>query len=224
MRRTSKTCLLSRKSGTRVVGRLRRVKRALVLLTRRSDRRHRRRIHGRTCAHAVCTGPTVRSLNARDQDRGASWTVGRKRTSRHRLLRRPREDPPSLLVNEWRKPEHCLGDPEGERRVRGSNGGRARPSVSTRRKQLVADKRLHRGQAGQTMKRNGTRNSCSVSGGRGDRASHCCGLRTSDEVAGRRGIPSYKNDTAGAGQPQHSQAVRCTSFGQPKLASGVGVG
>ena len=49
-----------------------------------------------------------------------------------------------------------------------------------------------------------------------DRASHC--IRTSDEVAGRRGIPSFKN-AAGAGQSQHSQlpTVRCTtSSSQPK--------
>ena len=73
-------------------------------------------------------------------------------------------------------------------------------------KQLVADKRPSIGaRPGRVerydyeYKRNGTRNLfmfCEPKAGweacRGDRASHCCGLRTSDEVAGRRGIPSYK--------------------------------
>ena len=35
---------------------------------------------GRVRTQYVQEGPTVRSLNARDQDRGASWTVGRKHT------------------------------------------------------------------------------------------------------------------------------------------------
>ena len=86
-------------------------------------------------------------------------------------------------------------------------------------KQLVADKRPSIGaKPGRVerydyeYKRNGTRNLfmfCEPKAGW--RHVEVTERRTAvdfahQEVAGRRGIPSYKIDTAGAGQPQHSQA------------------
>ena len=137
--------------------------------------------------------------------------------------------------------EEGVVHPGGERGVRGSNGGRAGPVPRRLRpgpsrglfdetsRQLVADKRPVIGAKPGRVERYDYEYSetapkpvQSVSrklACRGDRAAYCCGLRSSDGWLMMHTL--HRDDTVGAGQPQHSQAglvVRCSSSRSRRIA------